>query len=158
MFEQADLEYRAAYGWRQDWPILTLAIANLGLASEDFERAREFFERTLELVPAHPAGRLGVVRALTYLGRHEDAINAADVLIAETSTPGEARYWRAVNEYRLARNDDAWDDVERAAAGIGRTRTSPSLTGLIAINRREFAVARQRLDLARSRRSDCDTG
>ena len=37
-------------------------------------------------------------------------------------------------------------------------RTCRSSPGLIAINRREFAVARQRLELARSRRPECDTG
>jgi tetratricopeptide (TPR) repeat protein len=156
-FEETDLEYRAAYAWRQDWPVLTMAMANLALASEDFERARDFFERTQVLVSAHPGARIGVVRALTYLTRHEEAIKAADVLIAETTTPGEARYWRAFNEFRLERNNEAWDDVELAALGLVNADI-PKLAGLIAINRREFAVARQRLELARSRRRDCDTG
>ena len=96
------LEYRAAYAWRQDWPVLTLAIANLALATEDFERAPRLLRADAACWSRRdPGARIGVVRALTYLTRHEDAIKAADVLLAETTTPGEARYWRAFNELRL---------------------------------------------------------
>ena len=40
--EGADRHFASAYEWRQDWPALTLAIANLALTAEDFERALAF--------------------------------------------------------------------------------------------------------------------
>src|SRR5262245_4739734 len=52
--DEAERRFQAAYAWRSDWPALTMAIANLALTAEDFDRAAEFYGRTLTLVPDHP--------------------------------------------------------------------------------------------------------
>jgi tetratricopeptide (TPR) repeat protein len=155
--EGADALFRTAYEWRQDWPVLTLSIANVALTAEDFERAFEFFDKTLALIPNQPEALMGMIRALTYLGRHVEAIAAADRLIATNRNPGEGRYWRALNNERLEQHDQAWDDIERAASALVNADV-PKLAGIIAINRHQLDVARQRLELSLSRRrSDCET-
>jgi tetratricopeptide (TPR) repeat protein len=149
--------FQAAYAWRQDWPTVTLAIANVAMSAEDFPRALEFYSRTLELNVDDPDALVGSIRALTYSNRHDEAIGSADRLLATGRNPGEARYWRALNLARLRQDDAAWVDIEEAAKGLANAEV-PKLAGIIAINRREFDVARQRLEMARARRrDDCET-
>jgi tetratricopeptide (TPR) repeat protein len=156
--ERADEEFRAAYEWRQDWPTLTLTIANLALTFEDFARAFDFYERTLELVPRNAVALLGKIRTLTYLQKHEAAIATADELLETGDSPGEARYWRALNQEQLGEHDLAWTDVELADKVLFNGDV-PKLAGLIAINRRELEVARIKLELALKRRAPgCDAG
>lgn len=154
--ETADREFGIAYEWRQEWPALMLAIANVALTAEDFARALDFYEKTLAVSSDNPDATLGTIRALTYLERATDAIAAADRLLAIGYSPGEARYWRALNEARLRRDDEAWDDVERADSLLVNADV-PKLAGTIALNRRELDVAQQKLELALTRNpSDCE--
>jgi hypothetical protein len=153
--EAADAEFRAAYDWRSDWPSLTLAIANLALTFEDFDRAYDFYQRSMMLLPGHADALLGKIRTLTYLERHDEAIVAADQMIAIGVNPGEARYWRALNLEQLGRHDDAWEEIERADKLLVNADV-PKLAGIISVNRRQIEVARQRLELALKRRpTDC---
>ena len=138
------------------WPTLTLAIANVAMSAEDFPRALDFYGRTLTLSPDDPDALAGTIRALTYENRHSEAIAIADRLLAIGRNPGEAHYWRAMNFARLRQDDQAWIDIEEAAKGLANADV-PKLAGILAINRRDFATARQRLELARvRRRSDCE--
>lgn len=155
--EVADKEFRAAYEWRAHWPSVTIAIANTAMTAEDFDRALDFYGKTLLLVPGHADALLGRIRTLTYLTRHTDAIAATDELLATGRNPGDARYWRALNEEQLDEHDLAWEDVELAERLMVNPDV-PKLAGIIAINRRQLDVARQRLEVSLKRRADCDTG
>lgn len=155
--EAADKAFRAAYEWRAHWPSVTIAIANTAMTAEDFDRALDFYGKTLLLVPGHADALLGRIRTLTYLTRHTDAIAATDELLATGRNPGDARYWRALNEEQLDEHDLAWEDVELAERLMVNPDV-PKLAGIIAINRRQLDVARQRLEVSLKRRADCDTG
>lgn len=155
--EAADKWFRAAYDWRQDWPTMTLAIANVAMSAEDFPRASDFYDRTLALSVDDPDALVGTIRALTYANRHTEALAAADRLIRTGRNPGEAHYWRAMNYVRLKDDAQAWDAVEEAAKTLSNFDV-PKLAGIIAINRRDYATARQRFEMALTRfRSDCET-
>src|SRR5262249_25203341 len=145
--DEAETHFETAYGWRPDWPSLTMAIANLALTAENFDRAAEVYSKTLALVPDHPDALLSSMRAFTYAGRHADAIRSADRLLAINRNPGDARYWRALNEEQMDRHGAAWDDIERAAEAMVSPDV-PKLAGIIAINRRQLDVARQRLGVS----------
>lgn len=154
--DAAEARFQAAYEWRQDWPAATVAIANVAMTAEDFARALVFYERTLALVPNHPAAMLGRVRALSYAGRSREGIAASDAMLADGVNPGDARYWRAFNEAQLEDYNAAWDDIERAGRFLINADV-PKLAGIIAINRRDYPTARERLELAVERRAGgCD--
>ena len=72
---------------------------------------------------------------MTYLGKAVEAIATADQLLRENWHPGEARYWRALNESQLDRLDEAWTDVEDAAKLLINSDV-PKLAGIIAYRRR----------------------
>ncbi len=155
--EVADTRFRAAYEWRRAWPTLTLAIANVAMSAEDFPRALEFYDRTRQLSTDDPEALVGTVRALTYSNRHVEAIAAADRLTATGRNVGEAHYWRAMNFTRMKDDAQAWVAIEEAARSLSNFDV-PKLAGIIAINRRDWPTARQRLEMALTRfRGDCET-
>jgi tetratricopeptide (TPR) repeat protein len=155
--DDADAKFEEAYAWRQQWPSVTQSIANVAMTSEEFARSLTFYDKTLELEPQAVDALLGRVRALTYLGRNEDAIATSDRLIDLRWHVGDARYWRALNESELERYEEAWTDIE-AAAKLLINAEVPKLAGLIAYRRQQLEVSRAKFELAHTRNpNDCET-
>ena len=148
-----------AHRWRPRWPAITTALASLYLSMEEYDDAVEYFDRTLAVVPAHPDALLGRARALTYAGKYAESLATIERLLAlERWLVGDARYWRAYNETQLARNDEAWADIELAAKLLVNAEV-PKLAGLIAYRRKQVDVARVKFDESYARnRTDCETG
>jgi tetratricopeptide (TPR) repeat protein len=156
--DDADRAFARAYAWHPQWPTLTLTIANVAMTAEEFDRALQMYDATLEIEPKAVDALLGRVRALTYLGRHEEAIATVDQLLAERWYLGDARYWRALNETQLERYDAAWADIELAAKLLINADV-PKLAGIISYRRKELEVSRAKFDESRSRNvHDCETG
>jgi tetratricopeptide (TPR) repeat protein len=144
--DDADRRFEEAYAWRTQWPSLTQSIANVAMTAEEFERSLSFYNKTLELEPHAVDAMLGRVRALTYLGRNQEAIETTDLLIADRWFVGDARYWRALNESELDLNEEAWVDVEAAGQRAGAEarrpdRVSPAAVGCLAGEVRGIADA-----------------
>lgn len=148
-----------AYDWRHRWPAVTNSLGGEYIALEDFDKAIEFFDRTLDVVPDYPDALLSKIKAQTYAGRYTEALVTVDRLLALARwLVGDARYWRALNESQLGRLDEAWEDIELAAKQIVNAEV-PKLAGIIAYRRKQIDVARERFELARTRsRTDCETG
>jgi tetratricopeptide (TPR) repeat protein len=155
--DEADAQFERAFSWRPRWARVANTRGTVFMTAEEFERAAEFYDRALEVVPDYAEALLGKVRALTFAGRYQDALAATDVLLAlERWYIGDARYWRAMNEVQLEQHDAAWDDVERAARLITNAEV-PKLAGIIAVRRQQFAVARAKFEGAWQRGdSDCE--
>jgi tetratricopeptide (TPR) repeat protein len=148
-----------AYAWRSRWPAVTQSLATNYFAIEEFDRSVDFFDRTLDMVPDSAEALLGKARALTYGGRHEDALAATDRLLALGRwLIGDARYWRALNEAHLGRNEEAWSDVELAAKLLINAEV-PKLAGIVAYRLKQIDVSRAKFEESRGRnRLDCETG
>jgi len=148
-----------AYAWRERWPAVTTALASAYVTLEEFDRAIEFYDRTLAVMPQSADALLGKIKALTYGGRHEDAIRVTDQLLAlEHWYIGDARYWRALNETQMERYDEAWTDIELANKLLLNAEV-PKLAGVIAYRRKEVEVSRAKFELSRTRNpNDCETG
>jgi tetratricopeptide (TPR) repeat protein len=156
--DEADRLFDEAYAWRQEWPSLTQSIANIAMSVEEFERAELFYDRTVALEAHAVDALLGKARAQTYTGRSVEAIATLDRLLAERWFVGDARYWRALNETELERNEEAWADIELAAKLLVNADV-PKLAGLIAYRRHELDVSRAKFDESRTRKpDDCETG
>ena len=154
--DEADTLYQEAIDWHPQWPRVTMGIANVAMTGEEFDRALEFYDKTIALDRGADA-LLGRVRALTYLGRPEDAIATTDQLLAQQWYLGDARYWRALNEVQLDRNDQAWEDVELADRLLVNADV-PKLAGIIAYRRQQLDVARAKFEISHARNSsECET-
>jgi tetratricopeptide (TPR) repeat protein len=148
-----------AYTWRPRWPAVTNSLANDYIALEEFDPAVDFFDRTLALAPNFADALLGKARALTYAGRHEDALTAIDQLLALGHwLIGDARYWRALNEAQLGRNEEAWSDIELAAKLLVNAEV-PKLAGIVSYRLKQIDVSRAKFEESWQRNPlDCETG
>jgi tetratricopeptide (TPR) repeat protein len=147
-----------AYDWRNEWPAVTSSLGADYMALEDFDRAIEFLDRTLALVPRYPDALLNKAKTLTYAGRYAASLQVVDQLLAQNSLVGDARYWRALNEDALSRYDEAWADIELANQQLVDAAV-PKLAGIIAYHRKQLDVSRDKFELSRRRdKNDCETG
>jgi tetratricopeptide (TPR) repeat protein len=162
--DEADKLYQEAIDWHPRWPRVTLSIANVAMTGEEFDRALEFYDKTIAMDRGADA-LLGRVRALTYLGRPEDAIATTDQLLAQQWYLGDARYWRALNEAQVNRLELAWDDIELSDRLLVNAEV-PKLAGIIAYRQQQADAAMlPRLDVAREKfaishersPNDCET-
>ena len=156
--DEADTALERAYDWHPQWPAVTVTLGHVAMTGEDFARALTYYDKTLDLEPHAVEALLGKARALTYLGRYEQSISVVDQLLLERWYVGDARYWRAMNEYQLGRFDEAWSDVEESAKLLVNALV-PKLAGLIAYRRQQPDVARAKFEASRQRDpEDCETG
>lgn len=112
-------------------PAIVASLAALRRDREEWGEALEAYDATLMLVPTHRDALLGRVVTLSHLGRHDEALTAATHIIELGSWfTGEAYYWRAWNEYHLARIDEARIDTDRAK-GLMHNASVLVLSGMI---------------------------
>jgi tetratricopeptide (TPR) repeat protein len=146
-----------AYAWHPAWPTLMTSLGGLYMTAEAFDSALDMYDQQLALLPNFGDGLLGRVRALSYLGRYEDAIAGATALLQAQAFPGEAYYWRAWNQLRVPRLDEAWTDVQ-LAEHLWVNADVSKLAGIIAYQRRQLDVAKGRFETAQTLNSDdCET-
>jgi tetratricopeptide (TPR) repeat protein len=129
--EEALRRFTAA---RDAFPESPAIVANLGALRRDREEwpeALEAYDATLVLVPTHRDALLGRAVTLSHLARYDEAVTAATHILELGSWfTGEAYYWRAWNEYHLARIDDARLDTDRAK-GLMHNASVLVLSGMI---------------------------
>jgi tetratricopeptide (TPR) repeat protein len=128
---------------------IVLALAHAQRAYGDLEPALDSYDKALVLVPTNREALLGRVITLSYLERHPDAIATATRMIdLGTWLMGDAYYWRARSRYILKSLEEAWDDAEKAVKLSANTNVY-TLAGVIAYDRKELDVAKDRFDSAR---------
>jgi tetratricopeptide (TPR) repeat protein len=112
-------------------PAIAASLASVWRDREEWPEALEAYDATLALVPTHRDALLGRVVTLSHLSRHAEAVEGATRIIDLGSWfTGEAYYWRAWNEYHLARIDDARIDTDRAK-GLMHNASVLVLSGMI---------------------------
>jgi len=147
-----------AYKWHPKWPSALMSLAGLAVTGEEYDHALVYYDGLLELVPGHPEAMLGRVKMLGFVGKNEEAIRAVDEMLQERWNRGEAYYWRAWNNMQLARNDQAWEDVQ-AAEKLWLKSDVLKLAGMIAYRRKEIDVARQKFEAGHKMNADdCELG
>lgn len=99
-------------------PSLVPALAlrgDLRQRMEDYELATQLYAALLGRLPEHREALLGRVKALGFLGRHDEAIATADTMLRlGTWYLGEAHYWKAWNLFTLGRLDASRLSVDLA--------------------------------------------
>jgi tetratricopeptide (TPR) repeat protein len=155
--DDAEARLTSASEWHPRWPLALVSLAALYTTAEEFQAALDRYDSALALVPDFADAMIGRVRALSYLGRHADAIAGANGLLASQRLPGEAYYWRAWNGVYLDRLEDAWRDVEQARR-LWVNAEVEKLAGIVAYKRKQLDMARTRFEASRTLRgNDCET-
>jgi tetratricopeptide (TPR) repeat protein len=152
--DEAQALLAKSYEWHPAWPAASVALAGLYMTSEELVPALDYYERTLAMLPGFVDAMVGRVRALSYLGRYQEAIAAANELVP--TTPADGYYWRAWNRNQLDEIDVAWADIVEAERVWSNSEVA-KLAGVIAYRRHELEVARGKFETAaRLNPSDCD--
>ncbi len=119
-----------------------ISLASIYFAFEELDKSLNFYDKAIALAPESRDSLLGKVACLSYLGRHDEAIEICnEVLRLGGYYLGDTHYWLAWNQNELERLDEAWESVEKSKTYfIGYSQVF-SLAGVIAYKREEKKVA-----------------
>jgi tetratricopeptide (TPR) repeat protein len=131
-------------------PVITVTLANVWRARNEFARALTLYDEALMVRPTQRDALLGRAMTLTYLGRTDGAIATATKMIElGTWYLGDAYYWRAWNLYQRGQLDAAADDVVNAKQ-LQRSGALLTLSGMIAYDQTRRIDARRDFDAAKA--------
>jgi len=158
----AERHFTAAVEGLPDLMAARVSLGHVYFAMEDLDLARETYHVVTEAVPGQREALFGEAKALSYLGRHAEAVAVLDRMVElGTWYQGEAHYWRAWNRLRLRQFEAADGDVAGARSRLPMDAQVDKLTGQIALARneadraeREFRTALQHMVDKGDR--DCD--
>jgi len=129
--DEALRRFTAARAAFPESPAILASLAGLRRDREEWADALEAYDAALVLVPTHRDALLGRVVTLSHLARYDDAIATATRMLDLGSWfTGEAYYWRAWNEYHVARIDEARADTDKAK-GLMHNASVLVLSGMI---------------------------
>jgi tetratricopeptide (TPR) repeat protein len=125
---------------------LVISLASIYFAFEELEKSLAFYEKTLAMAPVHRDALLGKAMCLSYLGRHQEAIDVCNHIISLGKYYlGESHYWLAWNLNELKAWDNAWEKIEKSKYYlIGHSEVN-FLAGLIAFNQNRLDEAEKNL-------------
>ncbi len=148
-----------------DSAAISLVLANVTLAYARYTEALGLFEQALALsakaghyLREDADAQIGRAKALSYLGRHNDAIAVLDDLLQDLqNNPGEKYYWRAWNRLRLAEAQLAYDDA-MAALNAMRNNEVYRLAGIASYSLNRLNESREYFQHALAMNAaDCDS-
>jgi tetratricopeptide (TPR) repeat protein len=119
-----------------------ISLAELYFTFEELEKSLSFYEKALSMIPESREALLGKVSCLSYLERHEEAVEVCrEILRLGGYYLGDTHYWLAWNLNELERLDEAWKTVEKSKTYLVGYSQVFSLAGVIAYKRKEKKIA-----------------
>jgi tetratricopeptide (TPR) repeat protein len=157
MFVTAEKKFLKAYPEIPLSSSLVISLASIYFAFEELEQSLEFYEKTLEMAPFHRDALLGKSMCLSYLGRHEEAIEVCNAILSLGKYYlGESHYWRAWNLNELEQWEEAWENVETAKKYLIGHADVFFLSGQIAFHQNRLDISEQ--NLRESNKLDASNG
>jgi len=146
MLVTAEKNFLKAYQEIPESSSLVISLASIYFAFEELEKSLEFYEKTLAMTPAHRDALLGKAMCLSYLGRHQEAIEICNDLISLGKYYlGESHYWLAWNQNELEDWDNAWRNIELSKNYLIGHGEVFFLAGLIAFNQKRLDESEKNL-------------
>ena len=119
-----------------------ISLASISFAFEDFEKSLDFYDKAISMVPEFREALLGKAICLSYMERHEEAIEVCnEILRLGGYYLGDTCYWHAWNQNELERLDEAWESVEKSKTYFVGYSQVFALAGVIAYKKGEKEVA-----------------
>jgi tetratricopeptide (TPR) repeat protein len=123
-------------------PQITIYLGSIYMATEEFEKSLEYYEKTLGLAPAYRDALLGKAVCLSYMGKFNEAIEVLNKLVAMGYyLMGESHYWLAWNYHELKDNDNGQLHIEESKGRLPTNGEVFSLAGTIAFEKNEIDKA-----------------
>jgi len=113
-----------------------MSLTKIYFALEEYEKCLEFNEKALLIAPKYRDALLGKGISLSFLGRHQEAIDVFNSLLElGYYYIGESYYWTAWNQHVLGKLDEAWQNVETSKNYLIGHYEVHSLAGAIAFDK-----------------------
>ncbi len=142
----AEKNFLKAYQEIPESSSIVVSLASIYFAFEELETSLEYYAKTLAMAPAHRDALLGKAMCLSYLGRHQEAIDVCNHIIALGKYYlGESHYWLAWNLNELKDWDKAWEKIEKSKYYLIGHGEVFFLAGLIAFNQNRLDEAEKNL-------------
>ncbi|MBN1270729.1 MAG: tetratricopeptide repeat protein [Candidatus Aminicenantes bacterium] len=112
---KAEKAYLKAFHTIPHSTAVVISLANIYFILEELEKSISFYDKAITLAPEYRDALLGKAIALSYLGRHEEALDTLKKLYdLGKYFLGETHYWQAWNLRELGRLDKARTNIEKA--------------------------------------------
>jgi tetratricopeptide (TPR) repeat protein len=139
---EAEKQFLKAFEGIPESPQITILLAAVYFANEEFDRSLEFYEKTIGLAPEYRDALLGKAICLSYMGKYQDAIDVLDKLVSLGSwLMGETHYWLAWNLRELQDLDRAQTHIEESKGRLPTNSEVFGLAGTIALEKGELDKA-----------------
>jgi tetratricopeptide (TPR) repeat protein len=146
MLVTAENNFLKAYQKIPESSSLVISLASIYFAFEELEKSLDFYEKTLAMAPGYRDALLGKAMCLSYLTKHEEAIDVCENILALGKYYlGESHYWLAWNQNELELWEKAWENIETAKKYLIGHSDVYFLAGLVAFNQKHLDVAEQNL-------------
>ncbi len=157
MLVTAEKNFLKAYQEIPESSSLVVSLASIYFAFEELEKSLEFYEKTLEMAPAHRDALLGKAMCLSYMGRHQEAIDVCNHIISLGKYYlGESHYWLAWNQNELEQWENARENIETSKKYLIGHGEVFFLAGLIAFNQNQLEEAE--INLLEANKQDDSNG
>ena len=139
----AENHYKKALEYIPDSTSLIISLTKVYFHMEEFKTCLEYNNLALQLAPAYRDAILGKAMCLSYMGRHEEAIENLDNMIELGKYyMGETYYWLAWNQNELEQLDKARTNITKSRDFlIGHYEVS-LLDGIIAYKQKHLDDAK----------------
>jgi tetratricopeptide (TPR) repeat protein len=152
MLVTAEKNFLKAYQKIPESASLAISLASIYFAFEELDTGLNFYEKTLALDPVYRDALLGKAMCLSFLGRHQEAIDVCNLIIALGKYYlGESHYWLAWNLNELRQWEKAWENIEYSKKYLIGHSEVFFLAGLIAFNQNRLDVSEKNLQEAHKR-------
>jgi tetratricopeptide (TPR) repeat protein len=129
----------------QDFPessSIMISLASLYFAFEELDKSLEYYEKSIKMAPNYRDALLGKAICLSYLGRHQEAIETCNIILTLGKYYlGETHYWLAWNQNELGELENAWENIENSKKYLIGYGQVYSLAGTIAFNQKNLDEA-----------------
>ncbi len=125
---------------------ILVSLGSIYFAFEELDKSLEFYEKTLEMAPAHRDALLGKAMCLSYLGSYKEAIDVCSTMLSLGKYYlGETHYWLAWNQNELEEFEKALGNIETSKKYLIGHGQVFFLAGLIAFNQNKLEEAEKNL-------------
>jgi tetratricopeptide (TPR) repeat protein len=139
---EAEKNFLKAYEGIPESPQVTIYLGALYMAIEEYDKSLAYYDKTLSLAPAYRDALLGKAACLSYMGRHHEAIEILNKLVAMSFyLMGESHYWLAWNYHELHDNENAQLHIEESKSRLPTDSEVFSLAGAIAFENNKLDKA-----------------
>ncbi len=132
---EAEQCFLKAYDGFRESPQVTVNLGSIYLATEEYDKSLDFFDKTIFLSPEYRDALLGKGICLSSLGRYGDALQPLNRIVElGFYMLGESHYWLAWNYHALKNDAKAEAEIEESKPRLPTNSEVYGLSGTIALD------------------------